>query len=356
MTAPSAEPAHSDSVLAYLARLYDAPLREHACRATTPGGVAKWQAAARPALRRLIGLTAMEQALAHFKPTTELGDPEDAGDFTRQLGQIETEPDVRIAFWLLRPKGTEPFPLAIMPHGHEARGHDTYAGVAHSEEHRRKRIEEAQADVAVQAARRGFLAVAPNTRGFGPAGVPDLNGRHSNRDCHSQLTHCLLAGRTAIAERVWDMQRLLDWSLMLPEVGGERVLMMGNSGGGVCTTYTAACDERISLAVSSCSFAPYVSRKGLVHHCDCNAVPGILRFGDFHDVAGLIAPRHLLTVNGRKDALFEVAEVERAVAGVRSIYEAAGCPDYFEHRWGPDGHRFYGDLIWPFIERAMGLE
>ena len=45
----------------------------------------------------------------------------------------------------------------------------------------------------------------------------------------------------------------------------------------------------------------------------CNAVPGILRFGEFWDVAGLIAPRHLCIVNGRKDGLFPVAEVEREV-------------------------------------------
>ncbi len=356
MTRGAEERRHSDGVLAHLGRLYEEGAREHACRATTPAEVAKWQAAARPALRRLIGLEAMEASLAGHQPTVDLEQPEDGGQFTRQRGRIEMEPDVRIAFWLLKPRGTEPFPLAIMPHGHEASGHETYAGVAHSEEHRRKRIEEAQADVAVQAARQGFVAIAPNTRGFGPAGVPDLNGRHGNRDCHSQFIHCLLAGRTAIAERVWDMQRLLDWGLTLPEVDRDRVLMMGNSGGGVCTTYTAACDERVSVAVPSCSFAPYVSQEGLVHHCDCNAVPGILRFGDFHDVAGLIAPRHLLVVNGRKDELFDSEEVERAVAGVRAVYNAAGCPDHFEHCWGAEGHRFYSDLMWPFIERAMRLK
>jgi dienelactone hydrolase len=345
---------HSETVLAYLGRLYHEHQREHACRATTPESLAQWQASARPALRRLIGLEAMEQALADHDPTVALQDAEDGGDVTRQLGHIESEPDVRISFWLLKPKGRGPFPLAVMPHGHEACGHDTYAGVSPDEAHRQRRIVEAQADVAVQATRRGFIAIAPNTRGFGPAGVPDTNGRHGDRDCRSQLIHCLLAGRTAIGERVWDMQRIIDWALTLPEVDGERVLMMGNSGGGVCTTYAAACDTRIRVAVPSCSFAPYVSRKGLVHHCDCNVVPGILRFGDFHDVAGLIAPRHLLIVNGRKDDLFAVEEVERAVAGVRAIYQASGHPERFEHRWGPEGHRFYSDLMWPVIERALG--
>jgi len=356
MSSGDPDAGHSGAVLAYLGRLYDENQRQHAFQVTTREGVAEWQASARPALRRLIGLETMEVSLQGHQPTVELRDAEDLGDFTRQLGQIESEPDVRIPFWLLKPRGGGQFPLAVMPHGHEAQGHDTYAGVSRDEEHRQRRVLEAQADVAVQAARHGFIAIAPNTRGFEPTGVPDTNGRHGDRACRSQLIHCLLAGRTAIAERVWDMQRITEWALTLPEVDGERVLMMGNSGGGVVTTYAAACDTRIRVAVPSCSFAPYVSREGFVHHCDCNLVPAILRFGDFHDVAGLIAPRHLLIVNGRKDALFAAAEVERAVAGVRAIYQAAGCPECFEHRWGPDGHRFYSNLMWPLIERAMDRE
>jgi hypothetical protein len=58
-------------------------------------------------------------------------------------------------------------------------------------------------------------------------------------------------------------------------------------------------------------------------------------------------------VNGRKDALFAVREVDRAVAAARRIYQAAGVGDRFAHRWGEGGHRFYSDLMWPFIQRAV---
>ncbi|MFW6163471.1 MAG: hypothetical protein ACODAJ_11935 [Planctomycetota bacterium] len=27
--------------------------------------------------------------------------------------------------------------------------------------------------------------------------------------------------------------------------------------------------------------------------------------------------------------------------------------DRIAHRWGDGGHRFYADLMWPFIEQAM---
>jgi hypothetical protein len=118
------------------------------------------------------------------------------------------------------------------------------------------------------------------------------------------------------------------------------------------TLYAAACDTRITIAVPSCSFCTIVGESGRIHHCDCNAVPGILAFGEFHDVAGLIAPRHLLTVNGRTDALFPLSEVDRAAAAVAAVYEAAGAPERYAHRYGDGGHRFYKGIMWEFIERV----
>jgi dienelactone hydrolase len=162
-----------------------------------------------------------------------------------------------------------------------------------------------------------------------------------------------MAGRTAIGERVWDLERVIAWAVDLPEVDPRHVLMTGNSGGGMATTYAAACNERITIAVPSCSFATFVGENGIAHHCDCNTVPGIYRFGEFSDVAGLIAPRHLLIVNGREDTLFPEREVERAVDGVRRIYDAAGVSERFEHIWGPEGHRFYAELMWPWIADAL---
>ena len=302
-------PKHDGEALAYLRRLYGEGKRTFAFHADAGESVAAWQRRARPVLRHLIGLDRIAEEAEGHKPTVSLKEPEDCGDYTRRLGTIASEPHISVPFWLLRPKSRGPHPLGLFPHGHKARGMDEYAGIAHGEKDR-QHIESQERDVAVQAVRRGFLAIAPTTRGFPPAAVPDITGRHGKRDCRSQLIHCLLAGRTPMGERVWDMMRLLDWASKLPEVDGRRVLMMGNSGGGVVTLYAAACDERIGVAVPSCSFAPFVGQGGLVHHCDCNAVPGILRFGELWDVAGLVAPRHLCIVNGRQDRLFPPAEVE----------------------------------------------
>ena len=291
-------------------------------------------------------------SVGDHKPTVELKEAEDLGQYTRQQGVIETEPDVRVPFWLLKPKGEGRRPLGVFPHGHDRRGHNTSAGVYADEAHEKKSLSE-ERDVAVQAVKLGFIAVAHAVRGRATAGVPDLHSRHGKSDCRSHVMHCLLAGRTATGERVWDMERILDWALALPEVDPQSVLMMGNSGGGMVTIFTAACDERISIAVPSCSFAPSISPSGYIFHCDCNMVPGLMDSGGLPGVASLIAPRHLLAVNGRKDTLFSEESVEQAAATVQEAYRAAGCPTHFEHRWGAEGHRFYKDLMWPFVLESM---
>ncbi len=353
-SASQQDPEYPETVKQYLRALYSEQQQKYTYRSDYPGGLRMWQAEARPELRRLIGLDNIAAYVSTFKPKVRLLEEKDRGSHTLQRGIIETEPHVEIPFWLLRPKSRGPFPLAILPHGHDRTGHDTHAAVFHSEEHQQRTIA-GDRDVAVQAVENGFLAIAPAVRGLsGEApGVPDILKRHGKSDCRSQLMHCLLAGRTAIGERVWDMSRIIDWAITRSDVDACTILMMGNSGGGMVTLYAAACDERITLAVPSCSFSVIASPEGRIYHCDCNAIPGILQWGNLYDVAGLIAPRYLLTVNGLKDRLHSVDDINRAANRVQAIYHAAGVPEHYDQRWGPEGHRFYKNLMWPFIKEAL---
>jgi len=329
-------------------------MREFACHAADSASVFQWQETARPELQRLLGLDAIAASVGKHTPVTEMGRVEEMDGFTRQRCSISTEPHHPLPFWYLRPGGTGPFPLALLPHGHDRNGMDSYIGLAKDEEHAAK-IRAGDRDIGLQALRRGFAVISPGTRGQAGVGVPDLNNRHGGLSCRSQMIHAVLAGRTANGERVWDMMRLIDWTETRPEIDTSTVLLMGNSGGGIVTLFTAAVDQRVSIAVPSCSYCTLVSPGGLLHHCDCHAVPGLLRFGEIWDVAGLIAPRRLCIVNGREDPYFPLAEVDRAVEGARRIYAAAGVSERFEHHYGPAGHRLYADKMWPCIEAALGL-
>ncbi|HIF34916.1 MAG TPA: hypothetical protein EYQ75_25320 [Planctomycetaceae bacterium] len=329
---------------------------ELAFRADYPGGFAAWQSVARAKLADLLGLKRMKSELDH--PSARFADPILEDGYTRRRGELETEPGIFIPFWLLTPttgKNIEKRPLVICAHGHDADGWNSYAGVYRDDKHRQQTLEK-DGDIGVQAVKRGFVALVPATRGLAQvASLPDPKGRHGNRPCRAQLIHCLLAGRTAVGERVWDTQRLLDWALSeIKGIDHSKVVMLGNSGGGVLTVYAAALDERIAVAVPSCSFTSFTSSTGFVFHCDCCLVPSAeVVLGDMSDIGALTAPRALLAVHGRKDGLHSFADVERAMKRVRSIYKAANATDRFHHEWGADGHKFYPNIMWPFIEAQL---
>jgi len=342
------------SVGAYLKRIQRGK-QVHAFDASV--GFGQWQEKARGALIELTGLKQMEKDLDGFTPKIQLGQAEKTNElFTRALCSMETEPGVVIPFYLLIPKDAnpaQPLPLLICPHGHDKLGLHSYAGAFKDEKHSRKVLEN-QGDIGAQAARRGYVVIAPATRGLAEEVlVPDPKGRHGNRPCRAQLIHCLLAGRTPIGERVWDMQRLLDWAEKHPLIDPKRIAMTGNSGGGVLTAYTAAIDTRIRVAIPSCSFTSVMSAEGFIFHCDCCLVPKFRDWGDWKELGGLVAPRHLLIVHGVDDSLHHPPTVEKLAVSIGKIFQTAGVPNHSALKWGNSGHRFYPKKMWPFFEKGL---
>jgi len=343
-----------DPVGAYLKRIQKGE-QKHAFDASS--GFEQWQKSARRALIKITGLKRMAEDLSSFESTVRRGKPDTTpGSFTRTLCSIETEPGVVVPFYLLVPdhaKEDRPLPLLLCPHGHDSLGLHSYAGAFKDEKHRAK-ILAREGDIGAQAARRGFVVIAPATRGLAAElSVPDPKGRHGNRPCRAQLIHCLLGGRTPTAERVWDMQRLLDWAQKHPLVDPARIVMTGNSGGGVLTAYTAAIDPRIRVAIPSCSFTSVMSKEGFIFHCDCCLVPGLRDWGDWKELGGLVAPRHLLIVHGVNDGLHHRPTVQKLGSELKNIFKTANVPGRTSLEWGDSGHRFYPAKMWPFIEKAI---
>ena len=314
-----------------------------------------WQNGARTALIELIGLKKMSIKLKDHAPTIQIGQKEEVeGKFSRTLCNIETEPGIHVPFYLLVPSNTnKKLPLVICPHGHDAQGLHSYSGAYVNKDHREKVLTK-EGNIAEQAALRGMIAIAPATRGLAnELTIPDPKGRHGKRPCRAQFMHCLISGRTPTAERVWDMQRIIDWAWNHPLVDQKKIIMTGNSGGGVLTAYAAAIDNRISVAVPSCSFTSITSSEGFIFHCDCCAVPGIRDWGDWTELGALIAPRNLLIVHGVTDGLHSKRDVESTASKIRDIYLGLGFANKIRMEWGNSGHRFYPSIMWPFIETAI---
>gem|GEM_PF-96455 len=347
----------------YLKRIHGTPEDKFtrgalAYRDDYPGGFTKWQNDARKKLVKLLGLARIKLDVKQHQPLVQLGEPIQEDGYQRQLGEIETEPGTKIPFWLLTPSersSARPRPLVICSHGHSETGWNTYAGVYQNDEDRRESLAK-DGNIGVQSVRQGYVTLVPATRGLANStSPPDIKGRHGKRICRAQLMHCLVAGRTPVGERVWDIQRLLDWALdNLKGIDPDKTVLLGNSGGGVLTVYAAALDERIRVAIPSCSFTSYTSSTGYIFHCDCCVVPrSTIELADMPDIGALAAPRWLLAVHGKTDGLHSAPDVDAAMNRVRRIYSASGNENRFRHHWGDAGHKFYPDIMWPFVREAL---
>jgi len=318
-------------------------------KAESPEEFSHWQTAFRARLRNILGLDNIHMDLRGHQPTAERRHTVDMGDYTREEWHIWVEPTVPLPFYMLRPKAlVDKAPLILIPHGHNHP--HIYVGIAHDDEEA-AHIEEGERDIAVQAVREGFVAIAPTTRAFGETRTSKAKEDGEMNSCRDQLVYGLLAGRTPIGERVWDMKCLIEWAAVHGHIDTDRIAITGNSGGGTVSLFTAACEPRIAVAIPGSYFCTFEGSIGTISHCECNYVPGILRFGEMYDVAGLIAPRPFMAIAGRTDPIFPIEQVKYAFARLKNIYRIAGAEDDCMMYIGEGGHRYYKDGAWPFLRR-----
>jgi hypothetical protein len=71
------------------------------------------------------------------------------------------------------------------------------------------------------------------------------------------------------------------------------------------------------------------------------------------DLAGLIAPRHLILVAGKQDYLARFDGVEQGYKAAQQCFASAGYPSRIQLLAGEGGHQFYPELAWPVIQRTL---
>jgi dienelactone hydrolase len=265
----------------------------------------------------------------------------------------------RIPAYLFIPRNASfPVPGIICPHGH-GRGKEDPAGVTATEADA-AHVRAYNYDYAEQLARRGYVTLAPDQRCFGerkddPA---DVYGHMQIRDgdhwCDVNFVLGMLIGVPLPALHVFDIGRGIDLLQSLKEVDPKRIGAVGLSFGGAVTLFSAAHDPRIAVAGISGylnSWRSYPMIDGEL--CGSEVIPGLLRYGDHAEVAGLIAPRPLFVEFGTEDPLFPVDAGLAAFETLRRIYELAGAGDRLEKEVFPGAHEFRGNRIFEFFSRWL---
>ncbi len=185
-----------------------------------------------------------------------------------------------------------------------------------------------QKNFAEELAIRGNTVIAFEPVGFGEARLKkDQKKPFYISSCETVSAHTLLYGISTAALRIYQAQRCLD---ILDSMDCSELGMMGISGGGLVTLYTAAIDKRVSRAVVSGYVNSFKSSVLSRWHCFDNYIPGLLEHGEIYDYACLIAPRRLLVECGKKDKLFPIKAAEQAILHISEVYEKLGVKENFE--------------------------
>ncbi len=313
-----------------------------------------WQKRAKEKLYDLLGIGEIEP----FAVPTEIEIESDG--YTEDLDCREirfrymSEENVSIPCILCLPKGSEgkKLPLMITLQGHSTGvhmgwGRAKFPGDQVSLDMKWDR------DYSRIALKEGTMAVMSiEQRGFGENGGGRVNGHPR---CKEIAKRAILVGRTLVGERVWDVQRCIDAleQNFADLVDLDKIMLMGNSGGGTATCYSSIFEDRIKIAIPSCAVCNWEDSIAIMCHCECNYVPGIAKYFNMGDLVALSAPRRMIVVSGDVDCGFLLPGATDAVAVGRRGYEALGASNSLVHVIGKGDHRYYAEPTMPHLYRML---
>ena len=236
-------------------------------------------------------------------------------------------------------------PAILCWHGHGPHGKDAVMGNDSTEE-RRSGINVHNYDYGRQMAQAGYVTFGIDWIGMGERSdvvKPHFRTHNGGRDwCNLYYLHATMLGMTSISINVTHGMAATDFVCSLPFVDTNRLGVMGLSGGGTMTLWSALCDERFKTAEIICysDLWAYFGMRDL-NYCGMQVAPGLYKLVDLPELQGLLAPRPLLVDIGIYDTTFLVDTALACYRQVEAIYRAAGATDKLEldlfvgeHAWG----------------------
>jgi dienelactone hydrolase len=211
---------------------------------------------------------------------------------------LESSPGVPVTCTVYVPKqGPARKPALLVPHGHSGRDRPVY-------QNGYQRL-----------AKAGFIVLAK-----------DGWGKQERRATGhgAEGGQLFLTGGSLLSLELWDNVRCVDYLLSRPDVDGERVGMVGLSGGGSQTLYTMAIEPRLRAGSPTCAVTTFRADLADTTMCVCELNADLLTLGDHGLFLALAYPRPMLVVNGTRDPIFPIAGARAATRQARRLYGVGG--------------------------------
>ncbi len=206
-------------------------------------------------------------------------------------------------------------------------------------------------DYGRQLVRSGYVTMAPDWRAFGERyDRESIKGRDPCNVCQNSLSWL---GYNLLALDVHDARVAIDYLQSRDEVDPNRIGMVGLSYGGRVTTFTAALEQRIRVAVVSGALNLFVERIVAQGGCGSQVIPGLLRWGDIPEVLGLIAPRPLLVERGIHDSLLPKKHFDLGYDRLMRVYRASEAAGKLACDEWDGGHAYHGKAALEWFARWL---
>lgn len=311
------------------------------------GDVKTWQRKLKRKIKELLGDMPTEKVPLNTKSLWKRD---------HELGTIEkivftSEPHADVPAYVCIPKDVKPpYTFVICLQGHSTGMHNSIA-VDFETEKKTLKIE-GDRDFAITCMEKGYAALCIEQRSFGMRRENDQEN-HSQEMCHDASMQAILLGKTLVGQRVYDVDRGIDYIAERGDANMKTITVMGNSGGGTVTTFAAATLPRVKFAMPSCYFCTFEHSIMAMYHCACNYIPQIYKYAEMSDILGLFAPKPVVVVAGKDDPIFPVKAVRQQFKKLKAIYKAAGAENNCQLVVGPGEHRFYADQAWPKLIKQL---
>ena len=279
----------------------------------------------------------------------------------KQKYLIDVGPDISAVLQVNHPTlekdSARKIPAIFCWHGHGSFGKEPVMGNSGTPQIE-EQIQTMNYDYGHQMAEAGYITYAIDWIGCGDqndALKPHFLSTAGGRDwCNLYYLHATMLGTTPLAINLAHGRAATDFVLTLPEVDSRNLGVMGLSGGGTMTLWTALTDDRFRAAEIIC-YSDLWALFGIrdINYCGMQVAPGLFRLVDLPDLQGLLAPLPLLIDIGANDKCFASQNAMRCFCKLRDIYRSARAEDHLHldlfaggHAWGGNKSRdFFGTYL-----------
>lgn len=248
--------------------------------------------------------------------------------YVRRKITFASEPGDRVPAYLLIPKSlSDPAPAMLCLHQTTTIGKGEPAGIGGLP----------TLHYAHELANRGYVCVVPDYPSFG--------------DYPFDFKTQGAAYPSGSMKAIWNNLRAVDLLEAMPQVDHDRIGSIGHSLGGHNTLFTAAFDQRLRAAVTSCGFTAfhhyyggklagwtsdrYMPRIRDIYQNSPDQVPF-----DFYEVLGAIAPRAIFVNAPLHDDNFDVEGVKKVMAAIRPVHAFYGAENCVHVEYPDAAHTF----------------